>query len=156
MVVTCKWAITFMNVLSRIRTLQPKHILGILVAVMAITFVYLFFYDLETQPWKGYAVETRQLEGRTVRLLVADTNEKRTQGLMYVRKLHGYDGMIFKFPSPSELTFWNKNTFVPLDVYWLNGESVVGKTYLPPITETKEVFLISSPQKADTVIELVK
>jgi uncharacterized membrane protein (UPF0127 family) len=96
------------------------------------------------------------IEGKTYNLLVADTPAEQEKGLMNVHKKDGFDGMIFKFPSEEYRIFWNMNTYVPLDLYWIRGGKVVGKTPLPSINETKEVKSVYSPEPADTVIEIIK
>lgn len=95
------------------------------------------------------------LEGKTYTLLVADTPDEQSQGLMNIRKKDGFDGMIFKFPNKEYRIFWNKNTYVPLDLYWIRDGKVIGKTPLPSIEETGEVMSVYSPSEADTVIEII-
>ncbi|MBI2641490.1 DUF192 domain-containing protein [Candidatus Roizmanbacteria bacterium] len=88
------------------------------------------------------------------KLLVADTSEKWELGLMNISKLQGVDGMIFIFPKREYKTFWNKNTRMDLDVYWIDGENVVGKSFLPSIKKSGEIFTVNSPQEVDKVVEL--
>jgi uncharacterized membrane protein (UPF0127 family) len=78
------------------------------------------------------------------------------RGLMNVKKPVDFDGMIFLFPEKNYRTFWNKNTYLDLDVYWLDNEEVVGKDNLPSIEKTKEIFTISSPKPVDRVVEIVR
>jgi uncharacterized membrane protein (UPF0127 family) len=75
-------------------------------------------------------------------LLIADTPEKWEKGLMYVRNkqdIGGADGMIFIFPEKNIKTFWNKNTYTDLDLYWLDNDKVAKKTHIPSITKTKTI-----------------
>jgi uncharacterized protein len=51
-----------------------------------------------------------------VRVEVADTNVKREVGLMYRKHLDPDAGMVFIFQQPQYLTFWMKNTEIPLDM----------------------------------------
>lgn len=89
-------------------------------------------------------------------LLVADSNNEWTKGLMNYKKPVNFDGMVFVFPKKKIQSFWNMNTYLDLDVYWLNDEEVVGKSFLPSIERSKEVIYISSPKKANKVIEIIK
>jgi len=41
-----------------------------------------------------------------------------------------------------------------LDVYWLNDKVVIGKSYLPSIEKSKNIIIVTSPDKANVVIEL--
>src|SRR5262249_40389829 len=56
--------------------------------------------------------------GEPVRVSVeiADTPQKRSFGLMYRRDLPESHGMLFLFPREERLSFWMKNTPLPLDI----------------------------------------
>jgi len=97
---------------------------------------------------------TYQLNNRNYRLFTAKNPQEWEKGLMYYRKLDEVDGMIFIFPSKQIRSFWNKNTLMDLDLYWLNNNDVIGKSYLPSIEKSKEIVIVSSPDKANRVIEL--
>jgi uncharacterized membrane protein (UPF0127 family) len=73
---------------------------------------------------------------------------------MYRRNIET-DGMIFFFPEKQVRTFWNRNTYLDLDVYWLDGDKVVGKEYLPSIEKSGRTVTILSPKPVDRVIEVV-
>ncbi|MEM0476681.1 MAG: hypothetical protein QW367_03565, partial [Candidatus Aenigmatarchaeota archaeon] len=53
---------------------------------------------------------------------------------------------IFIFPDKQIRYFWNKNTFVDLDVYWLDDDKIIGREFLPSIEKTKEIYTIKSPE----------
>ena len=68
-----------------------------------------------------------QPEPIKVTVEVADTDEKRSQGLMYRKHLEMGHGMLFVFPESSIQRFWMKNTYIPLDMIFVNEEyTVVG------------------------------
>jgi uncharacterized membrane protein (UPF0127 family) len=94
------------------------------------------------------------LNNKQYNLLIAASPQEWKKGLMYYRKLNGVDGMIFFFPDKQIRSFWNKNTFMELDVYWLNDKVVIGKSYLPSIEKSKNIIIVTSPDKANVVIEL--
>ena len=103
----------------------------------------------------GYEARDIYIEGKQYHVLVADTEAKQELGLMYVTTLPGYDGMVFDFPDTSVKAFWNKNTLIDLNIYWMNGTEVVGKEILPSIYKTGDAKTIASPAAVNTVVELL-
>jgi uncharacterized membrane protein (UPF0127 family) len=107
--------------------------------------------------WQDYTIEKRQIDGKELRLIVADDPEKWSKGLMHIKeKSAEFDGMIFRFPSAYPRMFWNMNTFVDLKLYWIRDGKVIGTSDLPSITKSKTVVTRSSPGSADSVIEVVQ
>ena len=50
---------------------------------------------------------------------VAATEQRREQGLMYVKSLSPTRGMLFVFDQPQLASFWMKNTLIPLDLFFI-------------------------------------
>jgi len=124
--------------------------------LLAVSFLllFLFFYFKKSQKLISYS-----LEGKTYKLLIAKTPLEHQKGLMFYRskkELKGADGMIFIFSNKNYRTFWNKNTFLDLDVYWIDGDRIVGKDFLPSIEKTKEILTINSPKPVNKVVEIVR
>ncbi len=73
---------------------------------------------------------------------VADTPERQSLGLMYRKDLAENAGMLFVFPHAAHLTFWMKNTVLPLDMIFIGDDRrLVGivKNAVPFTTTPREV-----------------
>lgn len=55
----------------------------------------------------------------------AITHDEIATGLMYRTHLPESSGMLFVFEDPGVYRFWMKNTFIPLDIIWMDEDGRV-------------------------------
>lgn len=56
---------------------------------------------------------------------VVQTGPARTQGLMFRNSMPREAGMLFLFPESAERYFWMKNTLIPLDIVFIQGNGTI-------------------------------
>jgi len=74
----------------------------------------------------------------TFRVELAATPEEHERGLMYRKSLASDDGMLFVFETDRVQFFWMKNTYIPLDMVFINSKYEVTGIYksAKPFDET--------------------
>jgi len=64
-------------------------------------------------------------ENVTVSLMVADESSERQSGLMHREELANRTGMVFVYENAKQVSFWMKNTLIPLDMIFLGPDRTV-------------------------------
>ncbi len=60
---------------------------------------------------------------------VADDTDERAQGLMFVESMPTLTGMLFVYDRPQTVSFWMKNTLIPLDLLFVAPDGEVLKIH---------------------------
>ena len=66
-----------------------------------------------------------EVKGQAYPVEYAQTFEQRARGLMYRKSLCEDCGMLFRFSAPKRASMWMKNTFIPLDVAFIDRNGVI-------------------------------
>lgn len=56
---------------------------------------------------------------------LAMTPAERARGLMFREELGAREGMLFVFPAEDQLSFWMKNTLIPLDMVFIRADQTI-------------------------------
>jgi hypothetical protein len=84
---------------------------------------------------RGFATVEIILNGEALLVAVADTSERRAQGLMGVTDLGDLDGMVFLHSEPVTSKFWMKDTVIPLDIaFFATDGTLLGVLTMEPCT----------------------
>ena len=86
------------------------------------------------------------------RVEVAKTNEEQVKGLMYRLELKKNEGMLFLFDNEKKTSFWMKNTFIPLDIIFINKNGSINKIHKN--TRPKSLKKIKSKGEVLAVLEI--
>ena len=83
---------------------------------------------------------------------LAMTRDQQRRGLMFVRKMDQWSGMLFVYRQASVLSMWMKNTYLPLDILFARGDGHVSS--VESNTEPLSLKSISAIEPVNFVLEL--
>ena len=104
--------------------------------------------DLATYPKGELMVETAAGGRHSFRVWIADTEPRQRQGLMFVRDLPADQGMLFVNRPPRPASFWMKNTYIPLDLLFVDARGKVLHIFERATPLSLEPMGIEAPVRA--------
>ncbi len=81
-----------------------------------------------------------RVDGHALQVEIADTDAKRRIGLMYRKMLKENEGMLFVFPQADYLSFWMKNTLIPLSIAYFNEDRRLTDIYDMKPNQVREYY----------------
>jgi len=141
----------------------------IFAVILAVAFLVFSVYSPRTKRNAGNKPATREInvpafrKDAEVRILtspspimvnveVADNDEERMQGLMYRYSMEENNGMLFIFPEEQPRAFWMKNTFISLDIIYINADKEI--VSIQKYTQPKSTYSLPSEKPAQYVLEV--
>lgn len=82
---------------------------------------------------------------RALKMEIANSPSTRATGLMYRTKLGEDEGMLFVFPRPDYLSFWMKNTLIPLSIGYFSEDMRLLESFDMKPNQTEEVYNARKP-----------
>ncbi len=83
---------------------------------------------------------------------LATTREQQLRGLMHVRHLPEFTGMLFVYTTPDMHSMWMKNTYISLDILFIREDGTISN--IVANTEPLSLKSMSSTESVSYVLEL--
>ena len=93
------------------------------------------------------AIDTRLGRLRFAVEVVA-TPESRARGLMFRRELPPMTGMLFDFEVEQPVSFWMRNTLIPLDMIFIRGDGVIRRVHAGAVPHDETAIPSGGPVRA--------
>jgi len=142
----------------KLRGLIPWYFSKLRIAVPLLFFIVFFFGSLSScKALEKFEKKELVIEGKagnvTLTAELAMTEAQREQGLMYRKELKDGEGMLFVFQNDQILSFWMKNTLVPLSIAYISYNGRILEIYdmqpgnLDPVRSSRSVrYALEVPQ----------
>ena len=108
--------------------------------------------DLDAFPRGKLEIADGKKVKHTFDVWLADSPRRQAQGLMFVRSLPQMRGMLFVHESPKPMSMWMKNTYIPLDMVFIDGKGEIQQ--IVEQTTPHSLAIISSREPALAVLEI--
>jgi uncharacterized membrane protein (UPF0127 family) len=84
---------------------------------------------------------------------LARNDEERARGLMFRRELPEGRGMLFDFEREQEVSFWMKNTYIPLDMIFIRADGRIHR--IAENTTPESLTAVPSRGPVRAVLEVI-
>jgi uncharacterized membrane protein (UPF0127 family) len=107
---------------------------------------------LSAFPQSLLAIRTGSGKVVNFKIWEADTPKREEQGMMFIREMDEHTGMLFMFPENKPVSMWMKNTYVSLDLLFVNAQGKIDYIAARATPESEAIIGPKTPEYA--VLEL--
>ena len=120
--------------------------------LLSFKLIILFFYFPFNKQLKSqnFALISSHSFSNLIVITALDDKSKK-QGLMGVKELDGYNGILFIYDKPKKVNIWMYNTFIPLDIIFIDEQKKIVSIEKGSPSNVK---IISSRVKVIAVLEI--
>lgn len=151
---------------EKLNLLVFKKLIGLIIVIITLIAIIIFSIlnhiqnsQIQIQPQGSQLGTLKDLKiygkdgEQKFKVYLATTPEKQKQGLMNIKSLNQEEGMLFIFPTSQPLSFWMKNTYIPLDIIFIDSNLEIIKIHqnTKPLNTT---LLYNSEQPAKYALEI--
>ena len=108
--------------------------------------------DLDAFPRSKLEITLGRKQQLSFEVWLANTPGRQAQGLMFVRSLPALRGMLFVHESPKPISMWMKNTYIPLDMVFIDAKGRIQQIVAQTTPHSLEI--VRSNQPASAVLEI--
>lgn len=132
---------------SRKKNTTQTLIVISLIATLIITFIILVVLLVQ----KNKNIQPKsiglQINNNNYYLEVAKTNQQKKIGLSNRNEICSNCGMLFVFDKEGQYPFWMKDTYIPLDIIWINSQYKIVKIITALNTNSDVTYTNTDPAK---------
>lgn len=142
------------------RTTGPRHFIALTATLLSALLLWSWYAMADTAdaqrlnqlfPQSSLQIATPDARLHTFNIWVADNDERRSRGLMFVNHLDEDAGMLFVYPRPQPISMWMKNTHLPLDMLFVRVDGRVER-----VVENTEPMSLATIQSGAPVLAVVE
>jgi len=91
--------------------------------------ILVFFMLFSCLKIKGFETIELNLNGEIFNIKLAETDQQKTRGLMNRKVLKKNNGMLFIYENEQKLSYWMKNTYIPLSIAYISKDGTILEIY---------------------------